>query len=121
MQRLTVAETAAVLAVLAGSLALAVALGAGACTVRPGQPDLVGQDIRLTIIRTADMHARLFPYNFVPSTFDRGDGLITAGAIEDLDPAARVGKMLPRVVGILPPSSSTRSTSGSAFRGRRPT
>ncbi|HET7501840.1 MAG TPA: bifunctional UDP-sugar hydrolase/5'-nucleotidase, partial [Kofleriaceae bacterium] len=51
-------------------------LAASGCTVRPAQPNLVGQDIRLTIIHTADIHSRLFPYNFVPNTFDRGYGLV---------------------------------------------
>jgi 2',3'-cyclic-nucleotide 2'-phosphodiesterase (5'-nucleotidase family) len=68
MQRLTVVGTAAV-------LGLALGLAAG-CTVRPAQPNLVGQDIRLTIIHTADIHSRLFPYNFVPNTVDRSDGLV---------------------------------------------
>ncbi len=45
------------------------------CTVKQEQPDLVGQDIRLTFIHTSDIHSRLFPYNFVPNTFDRGYGL----------------------------------------------
>src|ERR1043165_10107671 len=71
MQRLTVVGTA----VLVRSI---VALGraVGGCPVRPAQPNLVGQDIRLTIIHTADIHSRLFPYSFVPNTFDRGYGLI---------------------------------------------
>ncbi len=45
------------------------------CTVKQDQPDLTGQDIRFTIIHTSDIHSRLFPYNFVPNTFDRGYGL----------------------------------------------
>src|SRR3569623_1583561 len=51
-----------------------------ACTVDRPQPNLVGQDIRLTIIHTADIHSRLFPYNFVPNTFDQGYGLLPANA-----------------------------------------
>lgn len=54
------------------------ALAAGGCTVREEQPNLVGQDIRLTFIHTSDIHSRLFPYNFVPNTFDREDGLQVA-------------------------------------------
>jgi 2',3'-cyclic-nucleotide 2'-phosphodiesterase (5'-nucleotidase family) len=46
-----------------------------ACTVTQEQPDLRGQDIRLTFIHTSDIHSRLFPYNFVPNVFDRGYGL----------------------------------------------
>ncbi len=45
------------------------------CTVRQEQPDLTGQDIRLTVIHTSDIHSRLFPYNFQPNSFDRGYGL----------------------------------------------
>src|SRR5439155_6646415 len=51
-----------------------------ACTVDRPQPNLVGQDIRLTIIHTSDIHARLFPYNFVPNTFDQGYGLLPINA-----------------------------------------
>jgi 2',3'-cyclic-nucleotide 2'-phosphodiesterase (5'-nucleotidase family) len=65
MQRLTVVGTAA---------GLALSLCAG-CTARPAQPNLVGQDIRLMVMHTADIHSRLFPYSFVPDTFDRGYGL----------------------------------------------
>jgi 5'-nucleotidase / UDP-sugar diphosphatase len=50
---------------------------AGGCTVEREQPNLVGQDIRLTLIHTSDIHSRLFPYNFVPNVFDRGYGLTT--------------------------------------------
>src|SRR6185295_475225 len=69
MKRLTVVGTAG----LGGLLWLGLV---GGCTVRPAQPNLVGQDIRLTIIHTSDIHSRLFPYNFVPNTFDRGYGLV---------------------------------------------
>src|SRR6478609_1570896 len=50
----------------------------GACTVQREQPNIVGQDIRLTIIHTSDIHSRLFPYNFVPNTFDQDYGLLPA-------------------------------------------
>jgi 5'-nucleotidase len=62
---------------------LAAALGgalAGACTIERDQPNLVGQDIHLTIIHTADIHSRLFPYNFVPNRFDQGYGLLPVNA-----------------------------------------
>jgi len=49
---------------------------ATACTVDRPQPNLVGQDIRLTIIHTADIHSRLFPYHFVPNKFDQDYGLL---------------------------------------------
>ena len=63
------------LATVGVGLATAVAT---ACTVSQEQPNLVGQDIRLTFIHTSDIHSRLFPYNFVPNVFDREDGLTVA-------------------------------------------
>jgi 5'-nucleotidase / UDP-sugar diphosphatase len=59
---------------------VAVALSWTGCTVQRSQPNLVGQDIRLTMIHTSDIHSRLFPYNFVPNTFDRGYGLLVENA-----------------------------------------
>ncbi|MCE9577503.1 MAG: bifunctional metallophosphatase/5'-nucleotidase [Deltaproteobacteria bacterium] len=49
-----------------------------ACTVEREQPKLVGQDIHLTLIHTSDIHSRLFPYFFVPNTFDQAYGLLPA-------------------------------------------
>jgi len=46
------------------------------CTKDEPQPNLVGQDIRLTIIHTSDIHSRLFPYNFTPNKFDQDFGLL---------------------------------------------
>jgi 5'-nucleotidase / UDP-sugar diphosphatase len=46
-----------------------------ACTVQRDQPNLVGQDVRVTILHTSDIHSRLFPYNFVPLRIDREFGL----------------------------------------------
>jgi len=105
MHRLTVVGTAAVLAIW-----LALSLGAG-CTVRPAQPNLVGQDIRLTIIHTADIHSRLFPYSFVPNSVDRGYGLVNGpfGGI------ARISTLVQQIRG-----SSNRSLwldSGDSFQG----
>jgi len=45
------------------------------CTVRHKTPDLHGQDVRLTIFHTADIHARLLPYNFAPGRNDKDLGL----------------------------------------------
>ena len=58
------------------SIALAALVSFAACTVTRDEPDLVGQDIRLTVIHTSDIHSRLFPYTFVPTRFDQDDGLI---------------------------------------------
>ncbi|HJN76902.1 MAG TPA: bifunctional UDP-sugar hydrolase/5'-nucleotidase [Myxococcota bacterium] len=38
-------------------------------------PALSGQDVRLTIIHTSDIHSRLLPYQFDPSFTDNGLGL----------------------------------------------
>lgn len=63
----------------ASGLALAAAATvAAACTVQREQPNLVGQDIRLTFIHTSDIHSRLFPYQFIPNRFDQDDGLLPA-------------------------------------------
>ena len=63
-------------ALFAATLGLAVS--AAACTVQQDEPDLRGQDIRLTFIHTSDIHSRLFPYTFQPNTFDKGFGLTNA-------------------------------------------
>ncbi len=62
------------------AVAASLCLAAGACTVRRDPPNLVGQDVRLTIIHTADIHSRLFPYTFVPNRFDQGYGLLPQNA-----------------------------------------
>jgi 5'-nucleotidase / UDP-sugar diphosphatase len=61
-------------------MAVAIACTATGCTVQRSQPNLVGQDIRLTIIHTSDIHSRLFPYNFIPNSFDQADGLLPENA-----------------------------------------
>ncbi len=38
-------------------------------------PNLVGQDVRVTVLHTSDIHSRLFPYDFVPLRIDRDFGL----------------------------------------------
>ncbi len=62
-----------VVAAIAPLLGAAGGLG---CTVERPSPNLVGQDVRLTIIHTSDIHSRLFPYNFVPNRFERDYGLV---------------------------------------------
>ncbi|MBK9070823.1 MAG: bifunctional metallophosphatase/5'-nucleotidase [Myxococcales bacterium] len=57
-------------------VAMALVVGAAACTVERTPPNLVGQDIRLTFIHTSDIHSRLFPYFQVPTRFDRDYGLL---------------------------------------------
>jgi 5'-nucleotidase / UDP-sugar diphosphatase len=97
---------------VAGAIAIAVA-GAAGCTVQRSQPNLVGQDIRLTIIHTSDIHSRLFPYNFVPNSFDEGYGLILDNA-----PFGGIAKMSGLVKTIR--ASANRSLwldSGDCFQG----
>lgn len=77
------------------------------------QPNLVGQDIRLTIIHTSDIHSRLFPYNFIPNTFDQGYGLLP-----DNKPFGGIARMSTVVKQIR--NSSARSLwldSGDCFQG----
>jgi 5'-nucleotidase len=54
---------------------LVAAAGAG-CTVQQPIPDLAGQDVHLTVVHTADLHSRFFPYYFAPGQIDKGLGLI---------------------------------------------
>src|SRR5262249_31369813 len=49
-----------------------------ACTEQRAAPDLRGQDVRLTILHTADIHSRLVPYHFAPGKIDQDLGLDTA-------------------------------------------
>jgi len=91
----------------------ALCLPLAACTVTRDEPNLVGQDIRLTIIHTADIHSRLFPYTFVPTRFDEDDGLI-----KDNGPFGGAARMATVIKGIR--GSAGRSLwldSGDAFQG----
>ncbi len=97
-------------AVTAGVVATVCLAG---CTVERPQPNLVGQDIRLTIIHTSDIHSRLFPYNFVPNTFDQDYGLLPANA--PFGGIARIATLVKRIR-----RDSNRSLwldSGDAFQG----
>src|SRR6201992_3593651 len=69
--------------------------GASACLIDRDQPDLAGQDVRLTIIHTADIHSRLFPYNFVPNVFDQDYGLLPVNA--PFGGVARISTMVKRI------------------------
>jgi 5'-nucleotidase/UDP-sugar diphosphatase len=50
-------------------------LGLLSCTVETEQPVIAGKTVRLTILRTADVHSRIFPYSLKPNSHDVGDGL----------------------------------------------
>lgn len=81
------------------------------CTVTQEQPNLVGQDIRLSFIHTSDIHSRLFPYNFSPNGFDRADGL----TIPPYGGIARIATLAKQIR-----STSSRSLwldSGDCFQG----
>jgi 5'-nucleotidase / UDP-sugar diphosphatase len=93
--------------------AAVLALGWAGCTVQQPQPSLVGQDIRLTVIHTADIHSRLFPYTFVPNTFDQGFGLLPSNA--PFGGIARISTLVQRIR-----ATSNRSLwldSGDCFQG----
>src|SRR6187551_3274359 len=47
-----------------------------ACLVETPLPNLAGQDVRLTVIHTSDLHSRFFPYEFSPGAIDKGLGLV---------------------------------------------
>ncbi|HUB07224.1 MAG TPA: bifunctional metallophosphatase/5'-nucleotidase [Myxococcales bacterium] len=49
--------------------------GLAACTVSETQPNLAGQDVRLTVFHTADIHSRLLPYDITIDSTDRGLGM----------------------------------------------
>jgi len=56
-------------------LAATFLLGLAACTVEGWSPDLTGQDVRLTILHTSDIHSRLLPYEYDPMYTDEQLGL----------------------------------------------
>jgi 2',3'-cyclic-nucleotide 2'-phosphodiesterase (5'-nucleotidase family) len=45
------------------------------CTVRGEHIDLTGQDVRLTVLHTSDIHSRILPFDFAPLKPDRDLGL----------------------------------------------
>ncbi|MBN2497188.1 MAG: bifunctional metallophosphatase/5'-nucleotidase [Deltaproteobacteria bacterium] len=57
------------------ALAVLALLSLAACTLETEQPALEGKTVRLTVLRTSDIHSRLFPYNLKPNSHDQGDGL----------------------------------------------
>ena len=57
-------------------LTLLIAAAGAGCTVQQPVPNLAGQDIHLTVVHTADLHSRFFPYYFAPGQIDKGLGLI---------------------------------------------
>ncbi|MEO8552207.1 MAG: bifunctional UDP-sugar hydrolase/5'-nucleotidase [Kofleriaceae bacterium] len=76
-------------------LSMTLLCAATGCLIEQDQPDLAGQDVRFTIIHTSDIHSRLFPYNFVPNTFDQDYGLLPANG--PFGGIARIGTMVKRI------------------------
>jgi len=73
------------------------ALLAAGCTKSTPQPDLAGQDVHLTVIHTADLHSRIFPYQFAPGQIDKGLGLVPShGDIAVVGGAARLATVIKR-------------------------
>jgi 5'-nucleotidase len=78
-----------------------------ACTVSTPEPDLAGQDVHLTVMHTADLHSRFFPYYFAPGQIDKDLGLIpkpgqTTAVVGGI---ARVASILKCARGMAPLSS----------------
>jgi 5'-nucleotidase/UDP-sugar diphosphatase len=64
-------------ALLCLSLLLSGGLLGSACTYQREPEDLRGQDVRLMMVHTSDVHSRLLPYLYAPNTPDRNLGLLT--------------------------------------------
>src|SRR4051794_20825203 len=47
-----------------------------ACTASTPDINLAGQDVHVTVVHTADLHSRFFPYYFAPGQIDQGLGLV---------------------------------------------
>ena len=67
---------------------LVASLALGGCYAVSEQPNLAGQDVRLTVLHTSDIHARLLPYEQTPGLIDRG-----LGVCADLHPFGGVARM----------------------------
>lgn len=72
----------------------AAALASGCHTVTTEQPELWGQDVPLTILHTSDIHSRLLPYDFRPSSTDQQLGLRVESA--PYGGIARMGAIIER-------------------------
>lgn len=55
-----------------------IAASLAGCTIDGTPLDLQGQDVRLTILHTSDIHSRIFPYDMAPLKPDRDLGLEAA-------------------------------------------
>lgn len=75
--------------------ALAVSAGSSGCQNEPPPTQLHGQ-VHLTLIHTADIHSRIFPYNLQLGQVDAGLGLGSANAIVNVGGAARLSHIVGR-------------------------
>jgi len=95
---------------------IAAVLASTGCTVRHARPILAGQEIRVTIIPTADIHSRLFPYHFSPHSphgphgLDPDFGRLPANAL--FGGIARISTLIRQT-----PNRSLRLDSGACFQG----
>ena len=92
----------------------------GTTSVEP--PAIAGQDVRLTILHTSDLHSRLMPYHFEPSFTDRSLGLgLGDGDDDGLDDAGPFGGIA-KIATILERERATAGRvihvdSGDSFQG----
>ncbi len=78
-----------------GRVIVTLLAAAAGCTKSADQPDLRGQDVHLTVIHTADLHSRIFPYQFAPGQIDKGLGLVPKhGDIAVVGGAARIATVV---------------------------
>lgn len=64
------------------------------CYQTTEQPNLKGQDVRLTVLHTSDIHSRLLPYEQLPGLIDRGLGL--CAELQPFGGAARLQQLIKR-------------------------
>ncbi len=76
------------------ALALSLSCQMVPVAIQTDAPALVGQDVRLTIIHTSDIHSRLLPYQFDPSFTDNQLGLADGSA--DYGGIARMAEVIRR-------------------------
>ncbi len=51
-----------------------------ACIIQTEQQEIEGATVHLGILRTSDIHSRIFPFDLMPNTHDQGDGLYEQSA-----------------------------------------
>ena len=97
------------------AVAAAALFGAGCETLKGGNPDIAGQDIRLTILHTSDWHSRLVPYAFTPGLTDQGLGLDKDRSLLGIGGVSRLAYLIGRERGRA--ARSILLDSGDCFQG----